>query len=85
MAIFTKPQNLNGAELLQELAKAGLTVAEIIDHSDGTIEFDVKDVAKAEIIVDKHNGTILAPELTVEQKLHSVGLNLDDLKAALGL
>lgn len=25
------------------------------------------------------------PELTVEQKLQSVGLNLDDLRAALGL
>jgi hypothetical protein len=85
MAIFTKPQNLNGAELMQELATVGLTVIEIIDHGDGTIEFDVKDVSKAEIIVDKHNGTILVPELTVEQKLHSVGLNLNDLKIALGL
>jgi hypothetical protein len=85
MAIFTKPQNLNGAELMQELAKAGLTVAEIVDLADGTIEFDVKETAKAKAIVDKHNGTILAPELTVEQKLHSVGLNINDLKLALGL
>jgi hypothetical protein len=85
MAIFTKPENLNGAELIQELAKAGLTISEVIDLADGTIEIDVKDLIKAKAIVDKHNGTILAPELTVEQKLHSVGLNLDDLKAALGL
>jgi hypothetical protein len=85
MAIFTKPENLNGAELIEELAKVGLTVAEIIDHSDGTIEFDVKDVIKAEIVVDKHNGTIVAPELTVEQKLQSVGLDINDLKAVLGL
>jgi hypothetical protein len=85
MAIFNKPQNLNGAELMQELATVGLSVEEIVDLADGTIEFDVKDAAKAKAIVDKHNGTVVAPELTVEQKLHSVGLNINDLKVALGL
>lgn len=85
MAIFTRPQNLNGAELLQELAKVGLIVSEIIDYSDGTIEFDVTDIAKAEAIVNKHNGTVIAPELTIEQKLDLVGLKLNDLKVALGL
>jgi ribosome biogenesis SPOUT family RNA methylase Rps3 len=85
MAIFTKPENLNGAELIAELGKAGLSVEEVIDLGDGTIELNVSDTVKAKAIVDKHNGTIVAPELTVEQKLHSVGLNLNDLKTALGL
>ena len=85
MAIFNKPQNLNGAELIEELAVAGLTVNEIIDHSDGTIEFNTADVVKAQQVVGQHNGTIIAPELSIEQKLNSVGLNLNDLKVALGL
>jgi hypothetical protein len=85
MAIFDRPTNLNGAELIEELATAGLTVTEIIDHSDGTIEFNISDVVKAKQVVGEHNGTTTAPELTIEQKLKSVGLDLNDLKVALGL
>ena len=38
----------------------------------------------ADELIEKHNPP--APkEITIEQKLASVGLNIDDLKAALGL
>ena len=88
MIKFNKPQNINGTELLAELNAAGIKITEppLIDgNGDFYLDVATKDKAKAEAIVDKHNGTTVAPELTVEQKLNSVGLNLGDLKAALGL
>lgn len=39
--------------------------------------------AQASAALDAHDGSM--PERSVEEKLASVGLNLDDLKAALGL
>jgi Ser/Thr protein kinase RdoA (MazF antagonist) len=88
MIKFDKPANLNGTELLAELAAVKVKVAEppTVD-ADGALWLDIaeKDKAKAEPIVAAHNGTTVAPEPTVEQKLNSVGLNLGDLKAALGL
>jgi hypothetical protein len=54
---------------------------------EGRLWLDIleADKAKAEAVVAAHNGTTIAPEPTIEDKLASVGLNLDDLKAALGL
>ena len=91
MIKFNKPANLNGSELLDELAAVGIvldltTQAPLID-GNGDLWLDIKsaDKAKAELVVAAHNGTTIAPEPTVEQKLASVGLNLSDLKSALGL
>lgn len=85
MKTFTKPQNLNGQELIAELANAGIVVDQIFDFSDGTIGFETNNESKAASIVSAHNGTIIPSEPSVEDKLASVGLNLDDLKAALGI
>lgn len=85
MATFNKPKNLNGAELLDELKYVNLDVKLIKDNSNGTISFEVDDEELAAEIVANHNGTVIAPEKTVAEKLESVGLNLDDLKVALGL
>lgn len=88
MKQFTKPANLNGAELLDELKTAGIDVngAPSVE-GDGSLWLDIKDSdeAKAKAVVAKHNGTTVAPELSIEQKLASVGLSVPDLKAALGL
>jgi hypothetical protein len=91
MLQFSKPQNLNGAELLDELAAVGIILdkyyqAPIID-GEGRFWLDITqaDKAKAEVVVAAHNGTTIAPEPTIEDKLASVGLSLSDLKAALGL
>jgi hypothetical protein len=91
MIKFDKPVNLNGAELLDELAAVGIelqneTQAPFID-GNGDFWLDIKptDEAKAEAVVTAHNGTTVAPEPTIETKLASVGLSLPDLKAALGL
>ncbi len=91
MIQFDKPTNLNGAELLAELAAVGITLqnkteAPVID-GNGNFWLDIKtaDEAKAAAVVTAHNGTIVAPELTIADKLASVGLSVPDLKAALGL
>lgn len=88
MIKFDKPTNLNGTELMAELVAAGVKISEppLIDgNSDFWLYIADKDEAKAKPIVAAHNGTTVAPELTVEQKLATVGLNLGDLKTALGL
>ena len=88
MIKFDKPQNLNGAELLDELKNAGVKVNDIptIDgNGDFWLSIDASDKATAAVVVAAHNGTVIAPEPTIEDKLASVGLNVNDLKAALGL
>jgi hypothetical protein len=84
MKTFTKPENLNGAELMAELAAVGIVVDKVFDNADGTISLPTDD-DNAEAVVAAHNGTTVAPEPTIEDKLASVGLTIVDLKAALGL
>jgi hypothetical protein len=91
MIKFDKPQNLNGAELRQELNNIGVQISNeptsVEVDGDDNLWLDIasEDEAKAKVIVDNHNGTTGVFEPTVEQKLESVGLNLGDLKSALGL
>jgi len=88
MKKFDKPLNLNGKELLDELNAAGVVITEppFIDGAgDFFLSVAEADKTKAAQIVATHNGTIIAPEPTIQQKLASVGLNLNDLKIALGL
>lgn len=85
MKQFDKPTNLNGAELLAELKASGIEATKIIQNGNESIEIDLDDEAKAKPIIEAHNGTVIPPEPTVEEKLASVGLSLPDLKQALGL
>ena len=88
MIKFNKPTNLNGTELLNELAANGVACNKppFID-GEGDLWLDIKpaDKANAAPVVAAHNGTTVAPEPTIQDKLASVGLSLPDLKAALGL
>jgi hypothetical protein len=88
MIKFNKPKNLNGVELVAELEAAGIKV-DSVPSIDGNNDFylDIKesDQVIAESIVLAHNGTMVAPEQTIDDKLASVGLSIDDLKVALGL
>ena len=90
MIQFTKPINLNGTELRQELNAAGVSISDDFDsvsvNGAGELLLDIKemDKAKAIAIVAAHNGTIVAPESTIADKLSSVGLSIEELKAALG-
>jgi len=64
MISFTKPTNLNGAELRQELNDAGITISfdlgTVVHTADGLIWLDIAegDAEAAEAIVATHNGTI---------------------------
>ena len=88
MIQFNKPTNLNGAELLQELNAGGVTI-DTPPTSDGNnllwLDIAAKDESKAASVVAAHNGTMVAPEPSVADKLESVGLSVADLKTALGL
>jgi uncharacterized membrane protein YcaP (DUF421 family) len=83
--LFTKPENLNGIELIAELAAVGINVERIVLEADGQLSVPVqaKDEAKASQIIAAHNGNTTARELTIEEKLASVNLSIDELKAAL--
>lgn len=91
MIEFKKPTNLNGSELRQELLAAGVQIGnegrEVVIDENGAFWLDIKeaDKDKASAVVAAHNGTTSAPEQSVEEKLASVGLSVDDLKEALGL
>ena len=91
MIQFNKPENLNGLELLDELAAVGIVLDKMeqapVLESDGSFWLDIekKDEVKALAVVEAHNGTIVAPEATITDKLATLGLSIDDLKAALGL
>lgn len=93
MIKLKKPLNLNGTELRIEFANAGI---ELLGSFDGEADLyvinddlfinvpeNLKDAAAS--VVAAHNGTVIAPEPTMQQKLANVGLDLNDLKSALGL
>ena len=86
MIKFIKPTNLNGAELLKELNAGGVVVSTnpMLD-GDANLWLDIAkaDEAKAKTIVASHNGTVIAPDQTIAEKLASVGLSIEELKAAL--
>jgi len=83
MIKFNKPNKLNGAELKKELAAVGILVDKVFDFADGTIGFETDNESAASQVVAAHNGTTVAPEPTIADKLASVGLSLDELKAAI--
>jgi len=90
MQTFTKPTNLNGAELRVELNNAGVKISNeisalIVSENQLILDIADKDQAKAETVVIAHNGTTVAAEPTIDEKLASVGLSINDLRSALGL
>ena len=63
MQTFTKPINLNGAELRQELNAAGVNISDaktavVLEYVVLSLDIAAKDKAKAETVVAAHNGTI---------------------------
>jgi len=64
MISFTRPTNLNGAELRQELNAGGVAISDDMSavklDADNVLWLDIKDKdkTKAEAIVAAHNGTV---------------------------
>jgi hypothetical protein len=88
MIAFDKPSNLNGSELLNEIRQNGIVIEDLpFDDGSGKIylNIDKKDAEKVKSIVNQHNGTVIPKDLTVEEKLSSVGLSVNELKSLLGL
>lgn len=84
METFPMPAKLNGEQLIKELNNAGINIAGFPeDWNDGLIRLsiDAKDSAKAATIVANHIGIDYEP--TIADKLASVGLSIEELKAAL--
>jgi hypothetical protein len=86
---FNKPENLNGIELRRELRDAGISISDstlaVIINEDNHLLLDINpaDESAASVVVAAHNGTTVAPEPTIADKLASVGLSLDELKSAI--
>lgn len=89
MIKFNKPINLNGKELRDELNAAGIIISyesgAVAQDSDGFLLLDITpdNESAAATVVAAHNGTTVAPEPTIADKLASVGLSLDELKSAI--
>ena len=88
MIQFDKPSNLNGSQLMSELKAAGVSISEapVLDGNGVLwLEINTADKVKATSIVESHNGTDEIKVLTIDEKLASVGLSINDLKTALGI
>ena len=88
MIQFTTPKNLNGAELIKELNDNGIEVIgkPFLDgNNDLWLDINESNKTKAKSIVAKHNGTTVAPDPSIQDKLAGAGITLDELKVALGL
>ena len=86
MIKVTRPKNLNGAELIAELSAKGVLITQspMVDgNGDLFLQIAESDLEAAEQVLAKHNGTQIAPQTTIAQKLSSLGISIDDLKAAL--
>lgn len=89
MIKFTKPENMEGIQLREELRSAGIEISDDIgavriEENDLFLDIDSSKKNAAQTILDAHV-VKPRPEPTVEEKLASVGLKLEDLKSALGL
>ena len=89
MISFDKPNNFEGVQFCEELEAVGVSInkntSPMIDgNGDFWLDIDPADTKKAQDVLNKHIPKP-RPEPTIADKLASVGLSIDDLKAALGL
>ena len=87
MMQFTKPKNLNGTELLNELRAGGVEVTgwPKLDGDVFSLDITEADKAKAASIVAAHNGTIVAPDKSADKAalLARLGITADEAKLLL--
>jgi hypothetical protein len=89
MIKFNRPENLNGAELLAELNAGNVKITQppLIDGAgDFWLDIDSKDQTKAKAIVDAHNGTLVAPDLSAKRQaiFDRLGITAEEAQLLLG-
>jgi hypothetical protein len=91
MIKFDKPKNLNGAELLAELAVGGVVAnhktSPFIDgNGNFWLDIDEADKAKAITIVAAHNGAMVAPDTAAARQaiLKRLGITEEEARLLLG-
>lgn len=85
MANATTNKEINFVQLDQELGSHGLCVDQNDPQNKIISTADTSPITEAQLntAILKHNAIFETP--TIEEKLATVGLSLDDLKTALGL
>jgi len=87
MIEFTKPKNLNGGELVDELKAGGIVVTgwPKLDGDIFSLDIAESDKDKAAPIVAAHNGTMIAPDNSAAKAalLAKLGLTADEAKLLL--
>ena len=88
MIEFKKPTNLNGKELLEELAAAGVSVTGRPNVELEILRLDISeaDKAKTEKIVAQHNGTTTDVDRSAEKAalLERLGITANEVALLLG-
>jgi hypothetical protein len=89
MIKFDKPENLDGAELLNELNAAGVIITEpptIDENQDFWLNIASTNKIKTAAIVAAHKGTPVAPDNSAAKAavLAKLGITADEAKLLLG-
>jgi len=87
MKSFTKPEFFNGAELIAELKTANVNIngrPEI--DGNGILWLDVTDEVKTQEVLNNHNGTVIAPDLSTARQtlLTRLGITEQEARILLG-
>lgn len=88
MIQFTKPTNLNGTELIKELAQANINIVGLPMIENEILKLDISeaDTATATAVVAAHNGTTVAPDNSAAKAalFAKLGITADEAKLLLG-
>ncbi len=82
---FIKPEFFNGKTFEKELAAAKIKIKNFYDNGAGKLIVDADDKFKDAIqsVLNSHDGS--DTPMTTLEKLELAGVNLDELRIALGL
>jgi hypothetical protein len=93
MAIFSKPDNLNGAQLRKELKAVGVTFTDefetILINAENELVLEIKktDEQKAKQIIENHNGIdidLVKVKESAQAKFAALGLTEEEVASILG-
>ena len=93
MITFNKPENLNGAQLRDELNAGGVKISNdrnaVCVNGEGKLELDIKinDQVKAAEIVAEHIGVDIdttAAKASAQAKLAALGLTEEEVASIIG-